>query len=401
MKKTLIIIAFLIALLPFNFQIANALELSDFDLFEESENGETDEEINELIEEQLSSLNLSQFEEFLTEQELSLVFSGSFFQSVVSIMKGEFFSEGQTFFSGIISLFFSHISDLIPTFITVLAVTILISVLANFTSDFLKEDMQNLLSFALVLVVVAIVTPSILEVSTHVENGINALSAQAEVAFPILITLVYALGGSASATCFSPMLYILSNVIIKAVSDFVFPIFIFVLGINIISGVSPTLNFSPIADFCLTITKYILGITFTIFSATMALGGISAGSFDSVSYRTAKYAISNSVPVIGSYVRDGFDLILFSGVLVKNAVGVGFVVLAFVAAITPLSKLVSVIILFKGVEALSSPFAPKQITTIYKSMSKSLSLLATAYIAVLFMYTIAVIMLMISTNILF
>ncbi|MFI3167043.1 MAG: hypothetical protein R3Y32_02880 [Bacillota bacterium] len=403
MKKTLILIAFLIAFFT-PCPTVNALELSSFDLFPSETSGEGEEtegQVNILVEEQLLAINLTQFEQFLSDQQLETVFSGSFYSSVVKIMKGEFFSEGQTFLSGISSLFFSSVTGLVPTFITLLAVTILVSVLSNFTSDLLKSDMQNLLSFALALIVVAIATPAVLEVSSEVESGINSLSAQAEVAFPILITLVYSLGSTAGASCFSPLLYILSNVIIKGVSDFVFPIFMFVLGVNIISGVSQTLNFSPIADFCTTVTKYVLGITFTVFSATMALGGISAGSFDSVSYRTAKYAIASSVPVIGSYVRDGFDLILFSGVLVKNAVGVGFVLLAFAVALAPLAKLVCLSLLFKATDALCTAFAPKSLLSIYKSMSKSLSLLATAYIAVLFMYTIAVIMLMISTNILF
>lgn len=399
MKKIIITAVFALAFF-LQLPTAYALEAEDFDLFTQSDDGETSSVIEQLISGQLESLNLSDFDEFLTEEEGELLFSGGFYQSVQSLIAGEFFADGQTFFGGVCDVFFGEIKSLIPTFIAILASVILLSVLANFTSDFLKEDMQNLLGFAIVLAVCCLSMPIILQVTEDVQTGISALSLQAESGFPILITLVYALGGSASATCFSPMLYILSNVILKLVAQYILPAFLFILGVNIINALSQSLNFSQIADFFLSVCKYVLGITFTIFSASMALGGISAGSFDSISYRTAKYAISNSVPVIGAYVRDGFDLILFSGVLIKNAVGVGFVILAFVAIIAPLSRLVGVIFLFKLTAALSSAFAPKQVLCLFGGVQKSLSLIAVAYIAVFFMYSIAIIMLIISTNIL-
>ncbi len=374
-----------------------ALSAEDFDLFPNDEVSTA--EFSEILDEQLSSLELSFFDEFLQNTNSEIAFENGFENVVISLVKGEFFEGGQTFVSGIISVFFTNFTSLVPPFVTVLAVTILVSVLSSFTSDFLKQDMQNLLSFALALAVIAIVSQTAIDIVSDVSIGIDILATQAEYAFPILITLVYALGGTASASCFSPLLYFLSNVILKLVSQWIFPMFLLIFGINMISAITPQMNFSPLADFFLSVCKYALGITFTIFSACMALGGISAGSFDSISYRTAKYAIASSVPVIGSYVRDGFDLILFSAVLIKNAVGVGFVVLAFFAMLAPLSKLIGGMLLFKLCEGLTATFAPKEVSTLFKSVSKSLSLVMVSYIAVFFMYAIGIIILLVGTNI--
>ncbi len=378
----------------------NALDASDFDLFPESESGES-EQFSEILNDQLNSLQLSYFDEFLNDESSQTIISTSFYSCVVSLINGEFFESGQTLFSAVISVFFTDLKDLLPTFVSIIGLTVLVSVLSNFSTDFIGKDMQNLLSLTLVLVIIAVITPTVLSVATEVETGINTLSLQAETAFPILITLVYALGGTASASCFSPMFYILSNVILKLVAMYIFPIFLFVFGINMINSLSPQMNFSALADFFLSVSKTALGVIFTVFSAVMALGGISAGGFDSVSYRTAKYAISNSVPVIGSDVRDGFDLILFSGVLIKNAVGVGFVILAFATLLAPISKLVCVSLLFKLSGGISSIFAPKEVSGLFKNVAKSLSLISVCYIAVLFMYSISIIMLMIGTNIIF
>lgn len=396
MKKIIIALALLLTITAFPIKTM-ALDASDFDLFPESDE-ETESEFSEILSGQLNSLELSYFDEFLEMGESETIISGGFYSCVVSLLNGEYFADGQTLFSGIFEVFFSDLKSLLPSFVTIIAVTILVSVLSNFAGDFIKSDMQKLLSLALNLVIIAVITPTVLAVATEVETGINALSLQAETAFPILITLVYALGGTASASCFSPLFYILSNVILQLVAGYIFPMFLFIFGINMINSLSPQMNFSALADFFLSVSKTALGVVFTIFSAVMALGGISAGGFDSVSYRTAKYAISNSVPVIGSYVRDGFDLILLSGVLLKNAVGVGFVILAFATLLAPLSKLVCVSLLFKLSGALTSLFSPKEVSGLFKSVAKSLSLISVAYIAVLFMYCIAIIMLLIGTN---
>ncbi len=399
MKKLILILIFIITIASCPTSVL-ALEASDFDLFPQDETS-SESELSEILNSQLSSLELSNFDEFLLEESSQVVISDGFFSCVVSLVGGEYFQSGQSLLSGVTGVFFSDIKALLPTFVVVIAITVLVSVLSNFASDFIKPDMQNLISFALVLVIIAVVTPTVIGVASEVESGINTLALQAETAFPVLLTLVYALGGTASASCFSPMFYLLSNVILKLVSQYIFPMFMFVFGISMINALSPSMNFAPLADFFLSVSKTALGITFTVFSAVMALQGISAGGFDSVSYRTAKYAISNSVPVIGSYVRDGFDLILFSGVLVKNAVGVGFVVLAFATLLAPLSKLVCVTLLFKLANAISSLFAPKEVSGLFKSAAKSLTLISVAYIAVFFMYCIAIIMLMIGTNMIF
>ncbi len=359
---------------------------------------ETEAEFGEILQEQLEGLNLSGFDSFLEEQTSEFLFEDGFYLAITKLLAGGYFENSGSFISGVLEVFLSGVSDLLPTFVTMLAITLLVSVLCHFTSDFLHADMQKLTSTVLVLIVACCVVPIGEAVVLEIGDGISKIATQAELTFPILVTLVYALGGTSTASCFSPLLYVFSNVILKITSDWIYPIFIFVLGVNLVNSVSPDLNFSKIADFFISLSKYILGISFTIFFGVVSLQGISAGSFDSISYRTAKYAISNSVPVIGSYVSSGFDLIVLSGMLLKNAVGVGFVLLAFGVVIAPLFKLLAVILLFRLLEGVCSPFASKQVLDLYKNTAKCLSLVATAFVAVFFMYSIAIVMLMISSN---
>jgi hypothetical protein len=54
----------------------------------------------------------------------------------------------------------------------------------------------------------------------------------------------------------------------------------------------------------------------------MTVQGITSASIDGISIRATKYAISNSIPIVGGFLRDGFDIVIAGSVLIKNAVGI-------------------------------------------------------------------------------
>lgn len=50
-----------------------------------------------------------------------------------------------------------------------------------------------------------------------------------------------------------------------------------------------------------------IGLSITIFTFFMSAQGLSSAVIDGVSFRAAKYAITNSIPIVGGFLKDGFD----------------------------------------------------------------------------------------------
>ncbi len=65
-----------------------------------------------------------------------------------------------------------------------------------------------------------------------------------------------------------------------------------------------------------------LTIVMLIFVGYLTISGVIAGTTDAITLKTAKFAISGSVPVVGGVLSDAAETVLVSAGLLRNAVGI-------------------------------------------------------------------------------
>ena len=133
-----------------------------------------------------------------------------------------------------------------------------------------------------------------------------------------------------------------------------------------------------------------MGTTFTIFMGFMSIQGITAGSYDKVSIRTAKFAMKSYIPILGGYLSDGFNVILASGVLVKNSVGLAGLILMFATILMPIIQMLVLKLGLNLTAAILEPIVDKRISNFIMGVSKTLVMLLCTILAVAFMYFIMV-----------
>ena len=132
--------------------------------------------------------------------------------------------------------------------------------------------------------------------------------------------------------------------------------------------------------------------------AFLAIQGITASSYDGVSIRTAKYAIRSYVPLLGGYLSEGFDVIMASNVLIKNAVGASGLILMFSSIISPVIQIVVFSLILKLASAILEPLTDTRISDFLYSVGKTLSLLVTIIVGISFMYLITTGLIMCTAN---
>ena len=228
---------------------------------------------------------------------------------------------------------------------------------------------------------------------------INSISSQMELIFPILLTLITALGATATAATFQPVLATLSAVVTKIFTSILIPVFIFSIVFNIVGNISNNVKLEKFSKFFSSFFNWSVGIIFTVFISFLAIQGLTVSSIDGISIKTAKYALKSYIPILGSYLSDGVGLILTSSSLIKNSVGVTGLILLFSTVLSPILNIIVTMLLFKLTSALLEPLSDGKISNFLFSVSKSLNLLNTCLIAVGFMYLISTSMLMIVSNI--
>ncbi len=359
-------------------------------------------EIGENVDGQLQDIDFSGLDNILSnlgKNERGFFGNGSFFEIVTKFINAEDSEYYNNFLTYVFSVLFDDIIELIPYFAIIIALCICYSLISQLSSE-RNRSLGGLVHIICFSSVAVIVLKIVLQLMTDVSQTITSVESQMEIIFPIILTLMTAVGSSVTASTFQPLLVILTSGITKLFVSILVPIFIFSVVFGVIGNLSSNVRLDKFAKFFSSLFNWIVGIVFTIFVAFLTLHGLTVSTIDSISLKTAKYAIRSYVPVLGSYLSEGISVIIASSVLIKNAVGVAGLVLLFATIFAPILKIVIVILLLKLSAAILEPLCEKQIHEFLYSIAKSLNMLTICLIAVGLMYLISVSLLMCCSNIL-
>lgn len=368
---------------------------------EEAEPRDIESEIEKNIGEQLSNLNLNEVEDVLSnlsKEGQSIFGNQSFWQKVQSVIDGDFSNGYTSFLDAIFNFACGDILRLVPILATIIAVTVLCSIVGNMRGKNSSGGVSSIVEFVIFSVVVVIVTSIIIGLIKSSTTLMGQISAQMEVIFPILLTLLASLGGTVTVGIFQPSVAILSSVITRVFIGVITPILIFIFVLSIVSNISKNLNFDKLIGFFKSLLKWFSIVCFGVFGVVLAVQGIVAGSFDGVSIKAMRFALKSYVPILGGYLSDGFNVAFASSVLIKNAVGFSGLILLIATVLAPVVNIIITILILKLGAGVLEPIADTKVHKFLSSCADILKLLIMVLLAVIFMYILSVGLLMCSSN---
>lgn len=361
------------------------------------------DDFNDNIDDQLSDLDFSNIEELikdLTENEKSIFGDKSFLEKVVLILQGDFSDDFSSIWDMLFALFFDNILALLPLIATIIAVSILGGMIGNLSPSKGNKSISEIVHFVIYGIIILLLSTIIVKMVTLTSDTLISIKNQITVIFPILLTLLTALGGTVSVSAYQPAMAMLSGFIIEIFTAFVLPLFLISLALNFVSNLSNSVKLDKLISFINSLFKWVIGIIFTIFTGFVSIQGIAAGAVDGLSIKTAKFTIKNSLPLVGSYISDGMFLILASSNLIKNAVGGAGLLLLLATVISPLIQIILFMLALKLMAGIIEPLGDGKIASFISSLSKSLVMLIVMIVCVSFMYLVLTGLVMCSANIL-
>ena len=324
------------------------------------------------------------------------VFGGSDFWTVLGqILSGEYFKQYPDVFSGIWALLGSVVLAVLPFVVLVVAITIL----CGFVGTAKKEGVGHLVFFVAYAAVVLIVVGSVADLIKMVGSTLDIIKTQVDLVFPIILTLLVTGGATTSAGIYQPAVAVLSSVVMQIFSWVVMLLFIVSMAFSVVSHLAPQTRLDKFVAFFNSLFKWIVGVCFTVFLSFMAIQGITAGSFDSISIRATKMTVSGYVPIIGSYMSQGFDLIMASAVLIKNAVGLSGILLLLGLVLAPIVKIVVFSLAIKLTAAVTQPIGDSRISNFLTTINKSFGMLVACLLGVAFMYLVILALFIMTGNV--
>lgn len=359
------------------------------------------QQLNSSIIEELNQIDFSAFDSVIEDFEATdtNIFSITNIKNkVYSVLSGENAINYSSLFTSMLGLLGGSILKYMPMLSVIVAIGVIGNMLNGFKSRFNEKSSSNLIQLVCFMAVSVLIVAMIKNLVASSTHAVESMVGQMNAVFPILLTLMIGLGATSTASVFQPVVAIMSTYVADFFTYFIVPLFMVSFVFAIISNINSNVKLNKFSAFISSLFKWSVGLIFTIFFAVFALQGITAGKFDSLSIRTTKYTIKSYLPVMGGYLADGMDLILASTMLIKNAVGFVGILLVISTITSPLIQIAIFSLMLKLIGAILQTMGENKTSDFLTSVSKSITMLSSAIIAVGFMYLLSVGLVVTSAN---
>ena len=181
------------------------------------------------------------------------------------------------------------------------------------------------------------------------------MSEMMQAIFPLMVTLLAAVGGTASSAFYQPAVMAAAGSMTTLISHVTLPFAVSVAVLTMVGSLSDGLRISRLRRLLRQVAEWTLGFGFTVFIGVMTVQGVSAAAVDGVSIRTAKYAMDNFIPIVGGMFADTVDTLVGCSLIVQNAVGALGLILLLGALAAPLLRTVATMFLYRAASAFLQP----------------------------------------------
>jgi len=358
-------------------------------------------EFTRSVDDVLREIDLGELERFVHSfnPDQQGVFGGaSAIERVRLIISGEIAIDYGNFFSYILQVIGVSLLGFLPLILSILAIAISINIIHSLKGKFASESVGNIVTFSGVALVAAILAVQLMFIIANARDMIVSLQTQMNIVFPIVLTLMAAAGGVNSAIVYQPAVAVLSGGIMSLLSALIFPMFIVSNVFTVVGNLSDTVRLKKMSGFFTRSCKWLLGTAFFLFIAFLSVQGITASIHDGVSVRTARFAISQYVPIIGGYLSEGFNLVMAGSVLVKNAVGFTAVIILFLSVAPVIINTILFSLSLQLTAAIAEPLGELRISNILSGVSKNMVILIAVLVGAAFLYFIFLLLVIATGN---
>ena len=314
-------------------------------------------------------------------------------QTVQALAGGEGFSADDVL-TAALGIFMREVGALIQMMLSVMLPVVLASLLMHTLSP--QSDSLSAMSRSacFVLVLTPVIVTTLGELS-HTRQTIVTMTRHME---RLLLTLLTALGGSASSAFLHPMVAAASGSMVFLAREVILRLVMCTCAVTAVNHLSDRAHLTRMAQLLRGAVCWLLGVSFTVFLGAMSLQGVTSASIDGVAIRAAKYAVDNFVPVVGGMFSDTMDTLVGCTLIVKNALGVAAVLVLVGALVGPLLRTLAVVFMLRLSAALLEPIADGDIVCAIGDFSRTVVLFFITMLCVGTMYFLLIVQVLLVGN---
>lgn len=352
------------------------------------------EELTSGISEALDKLELEQLGEELAALGEPFA-SGSLRETLTKIAKGEWTLSLDALLRLISQRFLSALSGSLWRISRLLVPTLALGICNTLGKGNRSGQTAAYLCFLLVAVFM------VQDLITHAQQAaaaVEKMSGGMQHLFPLLLTLLAAVGGSTGAALFQPAVVAAAGSMTALISKVTLPLATGSALVTMVDHLGEEGRFSRLVSLLYTAATWTLGICFTVYIGVILTQGMHAAAVDGVTIRTAKYALDNFIPVVGGLFADTVDTLVGGSLLIQNALGTTGLLLILGLCLTPLTQTLAAVTLYRATAALLQPVAEGRVLRCMDGFAKVLMLLFIIQLCAAAMFVLLIAQILATTN---
>lgn len=353
------------------------------------------EELEKGLENVLDSLSIAEFQKAVDSVTAEPV---NVKDTVLKLARGEITWDFGKLLESLGNSLLSTLTGSLWRITRVLVPAVLCGILMHMRGAFARDAVAEISRYVCFLLVAIFMVQDLTEHIALAQRTIDLLSNAMQNLFPLLLTLLAAVGGTASAAFFQPAVVAASGTMTSLIRNVTMPFAVGAAVLIILDHVSEKLHVSRLASLFKQMANWTLGVSFTVFIGVTMVQGLGTAAVDGVSIRTAKYAIDNFVPIVGGMFADTVDTLVGCSLLIKNALGTTGLMVLVGICISPMIQALCAVLIYRLSAAILQPVAESSIVDCLYDFSNVLMLLFIIQLSISAMFLLLIAQMLVVGN---
>ncbi|MDR0917781.1 MAG: stage III sporulation protein AE [Oscillospiraceae bacterium] len=205
--------------------------------------------------------------------------------------------------------------------LSLIVIVFICAIIAGLSDTVKTGTAAKVFSIISVMVCIVVLSDSLLlafeDAKNTLINGANFMLSF----IPIYTSVIASSGNITGAVGFNTIVVLFADMSLYAANYILIPLLSVCFAFSIIDSVNPSVKLGGIVDGTSKMTKWGLGFIMTLFTGILSIQTVVGANANALEQKTAKFIVSNAVPVVGGAVSDAYLTVKGSLNVLKSGVG--------------------------------------------------------------------------------
>ncbi len=293
---------------------------------------------------------------------------------VEKLIKGEILLNKETVVIILREIFVEQFAREKTIILQILLLVLVAAVFTNFTNMFENGQIGEICFYVIYLLLFVLIMESFQEMSSQLESNLRAVVAFMQGLAPAYFLAVAASNGASTAAVFYQMVLFLVWLIQWLMITFVLPAANLSVLLNMVNHLSREDLLSKLSDLLHTLVDWSLKTMLGVVAGMQIVQTLVAPVIDSLK-RSAIGRTASALPGVGNAFNAVTEIVVTAAVLVRNCLGVAFVIVLAIWGLTPLIQYGLMSFIYRLMSALAQPVSDSRMVGCLSIMGDGCALL--------------------------